>query len=72
MPGRRLERSARSVELEVVPGARGEREMNRLMSNRWWGALVVAVELGDVIDLDRVGDSLSESGWSADALRLGR
>ena len=33
---------------------------------------MVAVELGDVVDLDRVGDSLSESGWSADALRLGR
>jgi hypothetical protein len=33
---------------------------------------MVAVELGDVVDLDRVGNSLGESGWSADALRVGR
>ena len=43
-----------------------------VLQDRRLCALVVAVELGDVIDLDRVGDSLSESGWSADALRLGR
>ena len=43
-----------------------------ILQNRRLCTLVVAVELGDVIDLDRVGDSLSESGWSADALRLGR
>ena len=43
-----------------------------ILQNRRLCTLVVAVELGDVVDLDRVGDSLSESGWSADALRLGR
>ena len=41
-----------------------------ILQNRRLCTLVVAVELGDVVDLDRVGNSLRESDGLANVLRV--